>query len=107
MPIWLAAEIDSPRPAERPRAIFLGERTARARVARRRRSRCWHKVPVERDARPSFTQRQLAKHIGVAEQQVQCWEACNYRGVNLDRLQDSADALGVQMHDTITYSSAA
>jgi DNA-binding XRE family transcriptional regulator len=54
-----------------------------------------------------LTQRQLAKRIGVAEQQIQRWEANEYSGVNLTRLQEIADALGVQMHDTITYSSAA
>jgi DNA-binding XRE family transcriptional regulator len=54
-----------------------------------------------------LTQRQLAERIGVAEQQIQRWEANDYSGVNLDRLQSIADALGVQMHETITYSSAA
>jgi DNA-binding Xre family transcriptional regulator len=54
-----------------------------------------------------LTQRQLAEHIGTAEQQVQRWEANDYSGVGLDRLQNIADALGVQIHETITYSSAA
>ncbi len=54
-----------------------------------------------------LTQRQLAERIGVAEQQIQRWEANDYSGVNLDRLQSIADALGVQIHETITYSSAA
>jgi HTH-type transcriptional regulator/antitoxin HigA len=54
-----------------------------------------------------LTQRQLAERIGVAEQQIQRWEANDYSGVNLDRLQGVADALGVQMRETITYSSAA
>jgi DNA-binding XRE family transcriptional regulator len=54
-----------------------------------------------------LTQRQLAERIGVAEQQIQRWEANGYSGVNLDRLQSIADALGVQIHETITYSSAA
>lgn len=54
-----------------------------------------------------LTQRQLAERIGVAEQQVQRWEANGYTGVNLDRLQNIADALGVHIHETITYSSAA
>jgi DNA-binding Xre family transcriptional regulator len=69
-----------------------------------------HELPaalIEARIAARLTQRQLAKRIGVAEQQVQRWEACNYRGVNLTRLQEIADALGVQMHDTITYSSAA
>jgi hypothetical protein len=33
--------------------------------------------------------------------------SCRKDGVNLDRLQSIADALGVQMRETITYSSAA
>jgi DNA-binding XRE family transcriptional regulator len=54
-----------------------------------------------------LTQRQLAQRVGVAEQQIQRWEANAYTGVNLDRLQSIADALGVHIHETITYSSAA
>lgn len=54
-----------------------------------------------------LTQRQLAQRVGVAEQQIQRWEANDYSGVNLDRLQSIADALRVQIHETITYSSAA
>ncbi len=69
-----------------------------------------HELPtalIEARIAARLTQRQLAKRIGVAEQQIQCWEANGYSGVNLDRLQSIADALGVQMHETITYSSAA
>ncbi|HTU78908.1 MAG TPA: helix-turn-helix transcriptional regulator [Solirubrobacteraceae bacterium] len=55
-------------------------------------------------ARP---QRQLAERIGVAEQQIQRWGANDYSGVGLDELQSVADALGVQIHKTITYSSEA
>ena len=54
-----------------------------------------------------LTQRQLAKRIGVAEQQIQRWEANDYSGVNLDRLQSIVDALGARIHETITYDSAA
>ncbi|MBA3809585.1 MAG: helix-turn-helix transcriptional regulator [Solirubrobacterales bacterium] len=53
------------------------------------------------------SQRTLAEQIGVAEQQIQRWEANEYSGVNLDRLQSIADALGMRIHKTITYSSAA
>jgi len=62
---------------------------------------------IEARIAAKLTQRQLAERIGVAEQQIQRWEANDYSGVNLTRLQEIADALGVQMHDTITYSSAA
>lgn len=54
-----------------------------------------------------LTQQQLAQRVGVAEQQIQRWEANAYSGVNLDRLQNIAEALGVSIHETITYSSAA
>jgi HTH-type transcriptional regulator/antitoxin HigA len=62
---------------------------------------------IEARIAAKLTQHQLADRIDVAEQQVQRWEANDYSGVNLTRLQDIADALGVQMHETITYSSAA
>ena len=54
-----------------------------------------------------LTQRELAARIGVAEQQIQRWEASQYSGVSLERLQSIADALGVNIHETITYSPAA
>jgi HTH-type transcriptional regulator / antitoxin HipB len=69
-----------------------------------------HELPIaliEARIAARLTQRQLAERIGVAEQQVQRWEANDYSGVGLDRLQSIADALGVQIHETITYSSAA
>jgi hypothetical protein len=43
----------------------------------------------------------------VAEQQIQRWEAHDYAGVNLERLQNIADALGIDIHETITYRPAA
>jgi ribosome-binding protein aMBF1 (putative translation factor) len=54
-----------------------------------------------------LTQRALADRLSVAEQQVQRWEATNYAGISLDRLQDIADALGIRLHETVTYASAA
>jgi DNA-binding XRE family transcriptional regulator len=69
-----------------------------------------HELPavlIEARIAARLTQRQLAKRIGVAEQQVQRWEANDYSGVGVHRLQEIADALGVQIHETITYSSAA
>jgi HTH-type transcriptional regulator / antitoxin HipB len=61
---------------------------------------------IEARIAAQLTQRQLGGRIGVAEQQIQRWEANDYSGVNLDRLQSIADALGVQMRETITYVSA-
>ncbi|MDE3132748.1 MAG: helix-turn-helix transcriptional regulator [Acidobacteriota bacterium] len=50
-----------------------------------------------------LTQRQLASRLGVTEQQVQRWEANEYSGVSVDRLQDIADALGVHLVETVEY----
>jgi DNA-binding XRE family transcriptional regulator len=50
-----------------------------------------------------LAQRQLAERIGVAEEQVQRWEANDCGGI--DHLHRIADALGVHMHGTITYGS--
>jgi DNA-binding XRE family transcriptional regulator len=69
-----------------------------------------HELPtalIEARIAAKLTQRQLAELIAVAEQQIQRWEANDYSGVNLDRLQNIADALGVKFQETITYSSAA
>ena len=54
-----------------------------------------------------LTQRALAKSLGLAEQQVQRWEANEYTGVNLERLQSIADALGIRIQETIIYKPAA
>jgi DNA-binding transcriptional regulator YiaG len=51
-----------------------------------------------------LTQRELANRLGVVEQQVQRWEANDYAGVGLDRLQEIADALGIQVLETVTYA---
>ncbi len=51
-----------------------------------------------------LTQRQLAERLGVPEQQVQRWEASSYSGVSVDRLQDTADALGIQLVETVEYA---
>jgi DNA-binding XRE family transcriptional regulator len=69
-----------------------------------------HELPIaliEARIAARLTQRQLAERVGVAEQQIQRWEANDYSGVGLDRVQSVADALGMQIHETITYSSAA
>lgn len=51
-----------------------------------------------------LTQRALAERLGVVQQQVQRWESSSYAGVGLDRLQDVADALGMTIHETVTYA---
>jgi DNA-binding transcriptional regulator YiaG len=51
-----------------------------------------------------LTQRELAKRLGVPEQQVQRWEANSYSGVAIDRLQEIADALQLEVLETVTYA---
>ncbi|HEX7290566.1 MAG TPA: helix-turn-helix transcriptional regulator [Conexibacter sp.] len=62
---------------------------------------------IEARIAANMTQRTLAERLGVAEQQVQRWEASAYAGVGLERLQDIADALGSRIRENVTYSSAA
>jgi DNA-binding transcriptional regulator YiaG len=51
-----------------------------------------------------LTQRELAEQLGVPEQQVQRWEANGYAGVGIERLQEIADALRLQVLETVTYA---
>lgn len=51
-----------------------------------------------------LSQRELAERLGLPEQQVQRWEANGYSGVSVDRLQDIADALGIQLRETVEYA---
>jgi DNA-binding transcriptional regulator YiaG len=51
-----------------------------------------------------LTQRELAERLGVPEQQVQRWEANSYSGVGIERLQQIADALQLQVLETVTYA---
>jgi len=62
---------------------------------------------IEARIAANMTQRTLADRLGVAEQQVQRWEATAYAGVGLDRLQDVADALASRIRENVTYSGAA
>ena len=51
-----------------------------------------------------LTQRELAERLGVPEQQVQRWEANSYGGVAIERVQEIADALQLQVLETVTYA---
>jgi DNA-binding transcriptional regulator YiaG len=62
---------------------------------------------IEARIAANLTQRALADRLGIAEQQVQRWEATAYAGVGLERLQDIADALDTRIRENVTYSSAA
>jgi hypothetical protein len=44
--------------------------------------------------------------LGFAEQQVQGWEANDYAGVSVERMQEIADALGVRITETIRFRPA-
>ncbi len=44
------------------------------------------------------------RRLGVPEQQVQRWEANSYSGVGIERLQEIADALQLEVLETVTYA---
>ena len=53
-----------------------------------------------------WTQLQLAEALGVAVQQIQRYEATEYTAASLARLCDVADALGTEVRETVTLSTA-
>jgi DNA-binding Xre family transcriptional regulator len=50
----------------------------------------------------NLTQKELAERLTLAEQQVQRYEATQYRGVAAERLQQVADALKLRVHEVFT-----
>ena len=58
---------------------------------------------IEARIAAGLTQRQLADQLGIAEQQIQRWEANSYAGVGIERLQDIADVLHLEILETVTY----
>ena len=50
----------------------------------------------------NWTQKELADRLDVAEQQVQRYEATQYQGVSVERLQAVADALKLSVREVIT-----
>ena len=50
-----------------------------------------------------WTQKELADKLEVAEQQVQRYEATQYKGVSVERLQAVADALRLRVREVITF----
>jgi DNA-binding transcriptional regulator YiaG len=67
----------------------------------------WRELPIaliEARIAARLTQRELAERLGVPEQQVQRWEANSYAGVAIERLQEIADALQLQVLETVTYA---
>ena len=61
-------------------------------------------VLIEGRIAAGLTQRELAKRLGVPEQQIQRYEATLYAGVSLQRLQDVADALGLEIEEHARYA---
>ena len=51
----------------------------------------------------NWTQKELADKLAVAEQQVQRYEATQYKGVSFERLQAVADALKLRVREVITF----
>ncbi len=54
-----------------------------------------------------LTHKALAERLGLAEQQIQRYEASTYAGVSIERVQDVADAVGLRLREEITYAGAA
>lgn len=52
-----------------------------------------------------LTQKQLGERLGIKEQQIQRWEANSYSGVGVERLQEVADALGMEVRETVRYTA--
>jgi ribosome-binding protein aMBF1 (putative translation factor) len=53
-----------------------------------------------------LSQRQLGERLNLKEQQIQRWEANLYSGVGVERLQKVADALGMEVTETVSYTAA-
>jgi ribosome-binding protein aMBF1 (putative translation factor) len=51
-----------------------------------------------------LTQRELGERLNLAEQQIQRYEATGYAGVSIDRIQEIADTLQLQVEERVTYA---
>jgi transcriptional regulator with XRE-family HTH domain len=63
-------------------------------------------VLIEARIANRLTQKELAKKIGIAEQQVQRYEGNKYAGVSIERLQEVADAVGLRLSKVVRFESA-
>jgi HTH-type transcriptional regulator/antitoxin HigA len=63
------------------------------------------KAIIEARIAARVTQKGLANRLGVAEQQVQRWEASEYAGVSMERIQQIADALGATITEKVRFQS--
>ena len=59
---------------------------------------------IEARIAAGLTQKALGERLGVKEQQIQRWEANLYSGVGVERLQEVADALGMGVTETVSYT---
>jgi DNA-binding XRE family transcriptional regulator len=64
------------------------------------------KAIIEARIAARVTQKGLADRLGVAEQQVQRWEASEYAGVSVERMQQIADALGATITEKVRFRVA-
>lgn len=64
------------------------------------------KALIEARIAARITQKRLADRLGVAEQQVQRWEANEYSGVSVQRIQEIADALGATVTERVRFGSS-
>jgi hypothetical protein len=72
-----------------------------------RRARSLRELPIvliEGRIAAGLTQRELAKRLDVPEQQIQRYEATLYSGVSLQRLQEVADTLGLEIEEHARYA---
>jgi hypothetical protein len=72
-----------------------------------RRARSLRELPIvliEGRIAAGLTQRELAKRLGIPEQQIQRYEATLYAGVSLQRLQEVADTLGLEIEEHARYA---
>ena len=54
-----------------------------------------------------LTQKELARRLGLKEQQIQRYEATRYKGVSWERIQKVAEALGVKIWERLTLPATA
>jgi HTH-type transcriptional regulator/antitoxin HigA len=72
-----------------------------------RRARSLRELPIvliEGRIAAGLTQLGLAKRLDLPEQQVQRYEATLYAGVSLERLQEVAEALGIEIEEHARYA---
>jgi DNA-binding Xre family transcriptional regulator len=61
------------------------------------------KALIEARIAARVTQKGLGERLGIAEQQAQRWEASEYAGVSVERMQQIADALGATITEKVRF----